>query len=249
VKKMFRMNAATIQSLVACFLLLIMLTLPVSADPIFVEGDDLSGSRTTPPGSGVVAGDGWTEAEGGFEIGWNIAPNGSDWNYSYTLRDKGTSDPPVLNPGLSHWILEVTPGIGIGSFSDIDVDPEGNPPVEGPKTWYAKTQPNPDMPYDIYGIKFDVGNTVTFTSTQRPVWGDFYAKDGRHSGIWATAWNAGFGSDPDPDDPDFEGFTPWIPTPDGVIPEPSTILLVTLSFVGITALGIRKKLKGTSSHK
>lgn len=243
---MFRINTATIQSLVACVLLLIMLPLSVSADPI-------TGSRSTPgPPStpdGVVAADGWDENNGGFKIEWLIAlsSDGTYYDYTYTISDEDGTTP--IAPGLSHWILEVTPGIGIGSFSDIDVDPEGNPPVEGPKTWYAKTQPNPDMPYDIYGIKFDVGNTVTFTSTQRPVWGDFYAKDGRHSGIWATAWNAGFGSDPDPDDPDFEGFTPWIPTPDGVIPEPSTILLVTLSFVGITALGIRKKLKGTSSHK
>lgn len=244
---MFRINAATIQSLVACFLLLIMLTLPVSADPIFVEGDDLSGSRTTPDASGVVANDGWVDDQGGFKIVWDIDPSSDEsyWNYSYTLSDK---DGSTLDPGLSHWILEVTEGVGIGSFSDIYVNPEGDPPVEGPKMWYADTQPNPDMPYDIYGIKFDVGNTVTFTSTQRPVWGDFYAKDGRHGEdqIWATAWNTGFGTDPNLSTTDF---TPWIPTPDGVIPEPSTILLVTLSFVGITALGIRKKLKGTSSHK
>jgi hypothetical protein len=215
-----------------------------------VSADPITGSRSTPgPPStpdGVVAADGWDENNGGFKIEWLIAlsSDGTYYDYTYTISDEDGTTP--IAPGLSHWILEVSPDITDDNRADYIWDITGVDDVESDVEVndYASGPGNPDMPDGgIHGIKFnnEPGATVTFKSNRIPVWGDFYAKDGQH-GPWATAWNTDFGEPTD-------DVINKILTPDGIIPEPSTILLVTLSFVGITALGIRKKLKGTSSHK
>jgi hypothetical protein len=110
------------------------------------------------------------------------------------------------------------------------------------------------MPDDLYGIKFTPTDktaassyTFTFQSTQNPVWGDFYAKDGSGGGppplVWATAWNSSFGSDPTSLTTDF---TPWIPVPDTEstrIPEPSSLLLLVLGSSAVLGSKLRSRKK------
>jgi len=234
------------RELLAVVLALGLCPLAAYADFVPVGSGDLIGSRTTPPASGVVAADGWTDGNGGFTISWEITSStvsaSGYWEYEYTIDvDDG--------PDLSHWLLEVSPIITEGNLGQYfptgfySDDPYFQ--VEGPVTWGAdplspnNTSPggnngNPNLPADIYGLSFGTEQDllVGFWSTQQPVWGDFYAKDGKHEGIVATAWNSGFGSDPDDSTTDFTG---WIPVPDTTggggpppVPEPASLILLML---------------------
>ncbi len=171
----------------------------------------------------------------GISISWSIiAPSsGSNlWSYTYTVDPVGRKD-------VSYSIFEVGRSATKADF----VFKSGNK-VEGPQLWKEGSSSTPNMPADIYGIKFDFGgkNSVTysFQSTLAPVWGDFYSKDGAAShGVTNTAFNSGFGQDP------FSACykTPWIPTPGGRtgVPEPSSAVLLVVSMVGFCVLKIEKR--------
>lgn len=213
---------------------------------VLVTGADLVGFRDS---TQLVTADGWDTDEGGFKIAWDISfdDGGTDlWTYAYTVTNDSGS---ALAKALSHWLLEVSPAITPDNVNfAIPEIPNDNFDLLGPQTWDAdpdspnNTSPggnnaNPNLPADIYAIKLDTGSdevpggTYTFKSTQSPIWGDFYGKDGvsgRPNGAEvATVWNTGIGTDPTDETTDF---TPWIPTPDTetVIPEPPSILVWSL---------------------
>lgn len=219
---------------------------------VFVTGADLVSSRSTDPtDAALVAADGWADSSNGFKISWDISFNAgtSLWEYEYTLTAKDGTD---TSPDLSHWLLEVSEAITTDNVENAI--PGDNFNLVGPQLWMAdpdspnSTTPgannaNPNLPADLYGIKLDteapdVGGIYTFTSTQAPIWGDFYGKDGVVNAgggdkIVATVWNTGIGTDPTDETIDF---TPWVPTPDteSVIPEPSSICVwALLGGVGI----------------
>lgn len=150
---------------------------------------DLTGSRSTPDASGIVAfgasiGTGicWSHPNGGFKILWNISQTGLNWDYSYTVSNASGG---ALSKGLSHWILQVSDTITEANLDDHIWDLSHSIASDDPRT-YDPGDPgnsNPDLPAAIYGIKLDGGGLTaplgfTFTSDRRPVWGDFYAGDG-----------------------------------------------------------------------
>jgi len=220
--------------------------------------DDWTGLRSTPQGSGVIAADGWTDARGGFRISWTIVPEAGNLRYTYTISNADGSIPTT--PGLSHWVLEVSPIMTEQNLSQF-IFSSTVPIKDGPQLWSADPTPdptdpghnngNPNLPADLYGIEFDLCRnspyTFSFLSTQIPVWGDFYAKDGapgNEGHIVATAWDSGIGTDPTLLTTDF---SLWIPVPDtfsgggGQIPEPSSLLLLTLGGCGVLASRLRRK--------
>jgi hypothetical protein len=223
------------KSAVAAIFCLLLLSAGLQAALVPVTSTDYIGSRTTPSTSGVVASDGWDEANGGFKIAWDISFNATTnlWTYVYTLSDKNGGIPAT--PGISHFIIEVSDtftsaNVFAGSTGGYELNGYGGSGWNASNACTA-TSPsgNPCLPGSgfVKGLKWDQ-TTATLVTDRAPVWGDFYAKDGTpKSGVVATAWNLGFGTDPSG-----SVFTNWIPTPDttsfppNVIPEPATVMLL-----------------------
>ena len=158
----------------------------------------------------------------GSTLDWTVTNNGTGpWHYEYTLS--------VPKGHVSHLIIEVS-----DEFTECDIlNPDG-PFRDIEIQTYHEDPSNPFMPGEIHGIKFDKvrGKTVqiSFDSWQIPVWGDFYAKDGKAGGELNVAFNSGFTSgDVDPITPAASGsWNNHILVPDTVIPEPATLLLLGL---------------------
>jgi len=212
-------------------LVMLMSGFAYAAIPVGVG--DWTGSRSTPSGSGVVGAGGWSgTGNNGFKINWSINKVVNTYNYSYTLAGVTNG----LSKALSHWILEVTNPSTSNDFFSLNLPISS----DSPKTWTPGGS-NPNMPSNIYGIKWDTTGdpsvyTSSFSTLKNPVWGDFFAKSGKDAGIWTTAWNTGFGTDPTSET---TVFTNWIPTPNGdnhknPVPEPATMILVSFGFIGLS---------------
>lgn len=141
----------------------------------------------------ITATNAWAAA--GTSMFWEVTQAGSVWNYKYVLTVAATD--------ISHLIIETSDGVALGT------DLYGFGVVSGSTSTsfttllepYASGPSNPNMPSGgMYGVKIQgvpVENEstqwmVTFASTRRPVWGDFYAKCGGIGASANTAFNTGF---------------------------------------------------------
>jgi hypothetical protein len=191
-----------------------------------------TGHLSTPDGvdgSGLWASD--------FRIEWQVDFQPDDsWLYQYWISE---TDGSPLDPGaLSHWIVEVSPGVTLDDFWGFD----GTPIEIG--DWETEN----GFPFES-GMKLDygaAGQTLwSFYSWRSPVWGDFFAKDGQAGGQGLNlAWNTGF-FDPDPLDAPADGSIGYKilrPDTDTVIPEPTTIGLMGMGLLGL-AISRRRRAK------
>lgn len=181
---------------------------------------------------GLTATEEWASAA--TVLSWTVTDEQPDpnlpplflWKYEYTLT--------VPKKGISHFIVEASCGedpfteanlaavVGASAVEVQEYQPTG------------ASGSNPQMPTHLYGIKFEgwddekISVTVSFYSNRIPVWGDFYAKDGKgKSGGPVLLYNAGF-ADPDPETPVSDGSAlGHLIVPDSrTIPEPSLTILL-----------------------
>lgn len=185
-----------------------------------------------------------------FKIEWQVDLQQDDsWWYRYWITE---TDGSPLQPGaLSHWIVEVSPDVDRSDFWGFN-----GGPVEI-NDWVTEA----GFPFNS-GMKLDYGTDGqtewSYYSWRSPVWGDFFAKDGRAGDIgsdkgstggadgdeWNWAWNTGF-FDPDPLDAPANGSIGYKilrPDTDTVIPEPTTLGLLGIGLMGL-AIGRRKQKK------
>ena len=222
---------------------LLVLNVSVSALTVYVDPGSWSGLRSTDT-TGIVAAGSWSGVNNpGFQIKWDIGINFyGGYDYVYTISGEGGAD---LGKSLSHWILEVTNPALMSDFTNINRNVEYGPDTHLP------TSGNFNMPGSIYGFKDEttlleeeMGDTLnyvfSFNTYRAPVWGDFYAKDGKTGGVWNTAYNSGFGQDPTIETTDFSD---WIARPNGhtnEVPEASSIILLALGILGFIRMNPRK---------
>ena len=161
-------------------------------------------------------------------LSWIIVQNpDSSWTYVYTWKTSGRD--------LSHLVFEVTVGAELSEFTDwsFTADLETDSPVLG---WITPPDSgNPGLPGPIYGIKMDLDENTpvfsfSFNTMRAPVWGNFYAKDGKLDGNDVYAHNVGFGETPKSDNGRF------IAVPNG----PHTVSDggITLGLLGLSLFGM-----------
>lgn len=213
--------------LIAVFLLLAAYCTPACLAVITYEG-----TLTGPAINGIDGLGSWDTSDTVFS--WTITSIPGGWNYLYTLT--------VPTKSISHMIIETSDGFGPNDFwgEEALVGAFIGPFVD---TWDHTSQSNFGMPEDMYGIKFDdvsdpdnppdydcVLLTVSLNSNRNPVWGDFYAIDGKTPGQETAIWNEGF-IRTDPTDPPSNGSIDnhiLVPDTTYIIPAPGAILLGSL---------------------
>jgi hypothetical protein len=143
------------------------------------------------------------------ELGFVVNPTGVAWDsqvtalvYQVSLDNKGDANPAndtwlyqytfeVPVKAISHVLIETSPGITLLAGTTVS----GR---EGPTTFSARKNSNPGMPGPLFGLKFNTTLDPLIYSWQietdrAPMWGDFYAKDGKTGGAEVYAYNINFG--------------------------------------------------------
>jgi len=216
----------------ACALLGLASTRSAEADLIPVASADRTGSRagTTANQSEITFP---TNDYTSFTIDFDVTFGGGLWTYTYHMEWLGKDS-------ISHFSLAASDG-----FNETNVF--GGTTL-GDMEFGVVDTPNPanPIPTDLSGFKFDFGGESTFSKTyilvtdKNPVWGSFYAKVAT-GGVFNSGWTTTNG----PLDIDPVGFdkSKWIPVPDTltVIPEPSSIVLVSMGGLGAIGLWARRR--------
>jgi len=124
------------------------------------------------------------------------------WHYSYTFA--------VPRKDISHLIIEISPDLTYQEKRSLYNSMTWSGGVAEFQT-YRPGPGTPNLPASFYGMKLDVSASDTalsfsFDTLRMPVWGDFYAKDGKEGQVDCTVWNAGFLTPDPPADPADPGY-------------------------------------------
>jgi len=151
-----------------------------------------TGELTSVTNGGLDGFGGWAS---GASFSWNITSSvtsGTDyytWKYDYTWVDDSKD--------LSNIIIQVS-----DTFTLANILP-GTTKYEELKEY--KTSKIPELPTDVYGIKFESLNDLdkdedsslykfTIVTDRAPMWGNIYVKDGVDGSVDTYAYNSGFDS-------------------------------------------------------
>lgn len=156
---------------------------------------DLYSDTLTFESGGIVATANWDHP--GTWLNWNILQVDPDlWHYEYVWHTDGSD--------LSHIVLELTEGAVAADFGNWQTTYAGVESGSPEFGWFSADQgaSNPGMPSAVYGLKLDIASDTdvfgfSFDTWRAPVWGDVYAKGGRHAvgtdavGGFTYAYNTG----------------------------------------------------------
>ncbi len=182
----------------------------------------------TEDNSELYATEAWAQA--GTTITWTLSQNADGslhYAYTFAIAEK---------KALSHLILQVSPGFDVDEERDY-FGGSGYTVVSEPYS----TDGNPGIPAvedDSWrGLKFEgfseaIQWTIEFDSYRLPMWGDFYAKDGKDGGDDVIAYNSSFG--------DSDGLYKIVVPDTAYVPIPGAVLLGVLG-LGAAGLGLRRQ--------
>ena len=153
------------------------------------------GFLSSPDANGLIAGaDGWISGSGGYRVDWTIDQNMTDltWHYKYELSNENGG---TLDKLTSHFMISLSDDIEESDLYNYSVD------CNLSEIEFGTFEPgvgNPGFPDNnsIFGVKIGLYNSqavVEFDSNRQPMWGDFYAKDGKTGPNWNYAYNTHLG--------------------------------------------------------
>ncbi len=196
------MRKVTWVGLICASLFLLSWSVANAAPPEYIGSLDSNVTLNGHPE--IYFGDTWGTTTGGstdpIYFHWDITDKGGSnvlgdlWEYDYTLTVGNGKD-------ISHVLLGVSSDF---KLTDL-INASGNWTAPADYTPTSNGNSDPGLPGDIWALKLDSGDPYTgtswnmiFYSYRAPVWGDFYAKDGKSGGDWCYAYNWDFGANPNP---------------------------------------------------
>ena len=179
---------------------------------------------------GLLLGDGGLAATGlwnnpNTSLTWEVTdpastPSGK-WRYKYTFS--------APQAGASELLVELQFHVLIGDLvNKVWTGQAGQTAEVRAFSPSLDSATLPDLPSDVYGIKFNIAGSPTevvaqFDTSHMPTWGDFYSCS---SSAGPTAWNAGFTSADPTDPPDNGSLQHHILVPGPSVPEPLSVSLL-----------------------